>query len=124
MFGGAGTWALLTGGVLGFSLGESGPSVGWTLLAFGGLSGLFSLTLPSANRGLYLGLTVITAPVGFVVSFLILAVLFYSVFTPVGLFFRVLGRDPLGLKFERGRSSYWVRRASGRPDPERYFRQY
>jgi hypothetical protein len=39
-----------------------------------------------------------------------MAVLFYAVFTPVGLVMRLTGLDPLGLRLERGTASYWLSR--------------
>lgn len=38
----------------------------------------------------------------------ILTLLYYVVITPVGLIFRIVGRDALDLKFRDGRSSYWI----------------
>jgi hypothetical protein len=40
----------------------------------------------------------------------IIAVLFYAVFTPIGLVMRLIGRDPLGLRLERDTASYWLPR--------------
>ena len=45
-----------------------------------------------------------------VISPIFLGILFYLVFTPIGLFLRLLGMDPLKLKLDRNADSYWIDR--------------
>jgi len=78
------------------------------LLALGALSLVFSLLWPAGNRPLFVALSLVSYPMGFMVSHVALAVLFFGVLTPVGLLFRVLGRDPLARGFEPDRPSSWV----------------
>ena len=111
-------------GLFGIDLGDSAQTTAYVLFAIGGLSAVFSLAMPAANRVLYLTLVVITTPIGLVLSFVIVGALFYGMFTPVGLFFRLIGRDPLKLKFDPAAETYWTRRRTGEVDPKRYFRQY
>jgi hypothetical protein len=47
---------------------------------------------------------------GFFMTHLILALIYYLVFTPVALLMRALGRDPLRLKHDRNAKSYWIKR--------------
>jgi hypothetical protein len=62
-------------------------------------------------------------PLGWLVSQLVLAILFYGVFTPLALVFRLIGRDALALKKPSGEATFW--RPKPTPsDPRRYFRQY
>jgi len=75
------------------------------------------------NRYLYVGLTLLTFPIGFILSHVLLAIVFYLVITPVGLVMRLLGRDPLQRKFNREASTYWVDHAEPK-SVEEYFRQY
>ena len=84
---------------------------------------LCSLISPRAARTLYLVLTVATLPIGFAVSFVLLATFYFLLLTPLGLFFRLIRRDPLGRRFDRSCSSYWIPR---RPpaDMDRYFHQF
>src|SRR4051794_35497420 len=63
------------------------------LLGLGG--GALGLLWPRAVRPIFVGAVVVTFPIGWAVSHLVLAVLFYAVFTPLGLLFRLLGRDVL-----------------------------
>jgi hypothetical protein len=92
----------------------------WGLAAYAGLSAFLA---PLAVKPLYLALTVVTYPIGFVLSYLMMVIIFYGVITPVGLVFKLIGRDAMNRRFDPSTSSYWVER---RP-PEsikRYFRQF
>ena len=104
-------------------LGEARPFVAGGLLALGVLSTLLSLVWPRANWPLYAGLTLIALPIGFVLSYVIMGILFFGLITPVGIVFRLLGRDPLNRGFDPEASTYW---ADARParDRESYFRQF
>ncbi|SIO31061.1 hypothetical protein SAMN05444166_3685 [Singulisphaera sp. GP187] len=62
---------------------------------------------PTALKPVYLGLTLATWPIGWVVSHLALAVVYYGVITPIALVFRLLGRDPLTRRFDRDATTYW-----------------
>ncbi|NRA97201.1 MAG: hypothetical protein HRU14_13425 [Planctomycetes bacterium] len=115
---------LWRGGLFGIDFGTSAPLTAYVLFALGGLSAVLSFVMPAANRALYLMLVVVTMPVGLVLSFVIVGALFYGLFTPVGLFFRLIGRDPLNLKFDPAAETYWTRRRTGDVEPARYFRQY
>jgi hypothetical protein len=57
-------------------------------------------------------------------TWLLLTLTFYLVFTPYGIVLRMLGKDPLDRGFEKGRASYWHRRSDGPFDPERLGKQY
>jgi hypothetical protein len=47
---------------------------------------------------------------GFVMTRVILSIIFYLVLTPVALFSRLIGKRYLDLEFREERSSYWVER--------------
>lgn len=83
---------------------------------------LAALVAQPMARGAYLAMTYATYPIGWTLSHLVLAALYYGVFAPIGLTLRALGRDPLQRRFERGASSYWLPR-SGSKSAARYFRQ-
>jgi hypothetical protein len=91
----------------------------WTI-ALGGAA-LAGLAWPAVIRPLYLVLTFVSLPIGWVVSHILLRVIYYLVLTPVALVFRLLGRDPLALR-RRAAESHWVPFAQG-DDVESYFRQ-
>jgi ABC-type uncharacterized transport system permease subunit len=89
----------------------------------GALAGLSSLLLPAANLPLYVVLTLITYPIGLVLSYVLMAFVFYVIFTPVGLWFRLIGRDPLHRKFDPNAESYWIPHGAPK-SADRYFKQY
>ncbi len=76
-----------------------------------------------ATKFVYLALTIITLPIGIAVSFIVLALFYFLVLFPVGLFFRIIGRDLLGLKFDTSRNTYWTKCARS-TTLERYFHQF
>jgi hypothetical protein len=79
---------------------------------------------PRFMRIVYLGMSYAAWPVGFVVSHVILAAVYYLVLTPVGLAMRLLGHDPMSRRFDAGAATYWIERPRGPVDPRRYFRQF
>ena len=109
--------------VFSFGLGAARPIVAGTFAALAGISALFSLVAPRANLPIYLGLTLLSFPIGFVLSYVIMGFLFYGLITPTGLLFRLLGKDPLQRRFEPQATTYW---SDPRPrrGKESYFRQF
>lgn len=61
---------------------------------------------------------------GFIMTRLILLILFYLILTPIGIMARIFGKDFLDLKLVKDQDSYWNRRESGKYeklDTERQF---
>jgi len=84
------------------------------------LSSFISLKL---TRIFYLGLVLVTFPIGWVISMILLTAFYFLLLTPLGLLFRLLGRDPLCRRFDPDAKSYWLgRRQSDNLD--HYFHQY
>ena len=75
------------------------------------------------TKGIYISFTLLTLPIGMAVSFLLMGAFYYLVLTPVGLFFRLTGRDVLNRKFEPNSNTYWIKR-SRKEDLNHYFRQF
>ena len=110
--------------IVGIHLGpDTARLVTGLLWGVGGISGLLSLLRPEWNRFLFIGMSLVAFPIGFVLSHLILALIYFGIMTPIGLFFRLIRRDALHRKLDRQAASYWV---THRPveSVERYFRQY
>ena len=59
-------------------------------------------------RPIYVGWMVLAFPIGWTVSQAMLALMFYGLFTPIGLLFRLIGRDPLQLSRRSGLETYWT----------------
>ncbi len=84
---------------------------------------LFLVGVRVVTKLLYLLLTVLAAPIGFVLSHVLMATIYYLVMTPIGLFFRLVGRDAIGRKIDAKLPTYWHDR--GRPRPaSSYFKLY
>jgi hypothetical protein len=94
-----------------------------TLFALAGYCGFFALVAPMAVKPIYLLMTVITYPIGFVMSYVVMAIMYYGVITPVGVIFKIIGRDAMHRKFDPSAETYWIKRRP--PDSvKRYFRQF
>jgi hypothetical protein len=83
------------------------------------------IAYPPALKWPYVGWMSMALVLGWVVSTILLTLFFYLVVTPVGLLARVLGRDFLDRRFDKGAGSYW----RDRPNPPteertRYERQF
>lgn len=55
---------------------------------------------------------------------LLLALIFYVTVTPTGLIVRLLGKDPLKLRFDSEATSYWKDRRPSGPKPETMRKQF
>ena len=123
-FGVFGTWIYFRHSIafLSFSV-RSATNVAYVLWTLAGLCAVLAGAAPLALKPLYVGLTAITLPIGFVVSYVMLGMLFYLVITPVGLVMRLFGRDPLCRTLEPAAKTYWVRR-NPTSDVRRYYRQF
>jgi hypothetical protein len=73
-------------------------------------------------RRVYVGLSLVTYPLGWLVSWVVLALAYYIVLTPIALVMRLFRHDPLQRTFDRSAATYWSPRP-GSPPPESYFRQ-
>ncbi|MHC4336525.1 MAG: hypothetical protein ACYSTG_01045 [Planctomycetota bacterium] len=102
-----------------------GVGLQWTLPIFlvGLLIFLCSLISLRLTRIIYLGLTLVTVPIGVGISFLVMAAFYFLLLMPIGMFFRLIGRDALRRKFEPDAKTYWLARQTYK-EPERYFRQF
>ena len=47
---------------------------------------------------------------GAMVAPFIMAVIFFLVVTPIGLFMKIIGKDLLSIKYDKNKKSYWVKR--------------
>jgi len=114
---------LWRGSLVGFELGSATRPVAAVIAGFGLVTGLLSVFAPAANRLPWVALVLVTWPIGFVVSHVVLIVLYYGLITPVGLALRATGRDPLHRRIEPGAPSHWTQR--GEPSAvARYFKQF
>lgn len=86
------------------------PAIGWLA--------------PSFMRLVFLGLSYAAFPIGWVVSHLVLAMVYFLVVTPIGLVMRLVGHDPMRRRCDGGATSYWIERPASAVGARRYFRQF
>jgi len=109
--------------IFAFGLGEARIPLVTAFVAIGTVAALFSLVAPRANRVLYVGLTLLAFPIGFVLSYVIMGTLFFLIIGPIAVLFRLFGKDPMHRGYDANASSYWLEARRAR-DKESYFHQY
>jgi hypothetical protein len=118
----AGMFALgMVAAPLAYYRGRPGLAVAFWILAV--LGRLVGLVRPEWLKPVFLGLTLATWPIGWVISRVALSLLYFLVFTPIALFFRLIGRDALRLRADPAAKSDWE---PYRPDRglDRYLRPF
>lgn len=93
-------------------------------LSIAAVFGVLGLVLPSLLRPLQKAWMVFAVIMGFIMTRLILSILFYFVFTAIGLGGRLFGKQFLNLKMDRSQTSYWIKRKSQPFDKTHYERQF
>jgi hypothetical protein len=96
------------------------PWVLWTMAALLGLLGLF---LPHLLARVQRAWMALGTALGWVNTRVILTLLFYTTFTPIGAIMRRF-RDPLDRRLAKEQTSYWVRRQRQPLDHKAYERQF
>jgi Saxitoxin biosynthesis operon protein SxtJ len=104
----------------GYSRHRSGRALVFALLA--ATMGGVGLIRPRAIRPVFTTALMLTAPIGWVVSRLLLAAIFFIVITPLALLFRLLGRDALSRRRNMNARTYWRKREPP-SDPLSYLHQ-
>lgn len=92
------------------------------LLVFAAVVFLVALVFPRTLRPVFVGLMYLTAPMGYVVSRVLLTLVYFLVVTPLG-WFRRRRADVLGIAFDRSASTYWKNSRPGARSVASYFRQ-
>jgi hypothetical protein len=120
----------------------SNRSFGWTFTGIFVIAGVYGLWKGAATLPWLLPLAAVTALVtltrdawltpinrawmklgelmGRVVSPVVLGVIFFAIFTPVGFVMRLCGRDSMYRKFDAAAPSYWVKRDPPGPADDSY----
>jgi len=89
-------------------------------LTLGAVVGLCGIVRPEALRPVYVGWMIVCSPIGWLVSYVLLGIVYYGVVTPLALVMRLRGRDPLDRTFDRQAPTYWKERTKKR-EPKSYF---
>jgi hypothetical protein len=114
-FGIIGNWIAGRAQLFGISISPAmGNGVG---LAFGILAAaclILAMAHPRALHPLFVGLSVITAPIGFVISTAVMLLVWFGMITPIGFFMRLFGWDPMKRDWKQSESC-WEKRDGERP---------
>jgi len=98
-------------------------TVAWVLTGIGLLVFAAGMVSTRLIRPVFLALMLVALPIGIALSTLALVLIYYLLFTPVAVAFRLFGRDKLNRRLEPQTASYWVRRPADVP-VARYLRMY
>lgn len=109
------------GGVLGRALhSDAVRNVMW---GAGTVLAVVYYAVPGLRRPMFVGWMYAAYPMGFVVSHLLLGLVYFGVVTPIGLLVRAVRHDPMARRFDRSAQTYWIAREQNQ-DVRRYFRQF
>lgn len=96
-------------------------------IGFGGagaLFGILALFYPSVLSPLNRVWMAFGALLHRIVNPIVMGVIYFLVFTPMGLLMRIFGFDPLRVKSGHGPGSYWIKRDDAGPAPETMTKQF
>ncbi len=80
--------------------------------------------VPALRRRLYVGWMYAAFPVGWLVSHLLLVIVYYGVMTPIAVTMRLLGHDAMHRRFDHAAPTYWQPHRRPPGGSSRYFRQF
>lgn len=95
----------------------------WVLTAIGLVVFVLGMASTKTIKPIFLALMFVAVPIGMVLSTVVLGLLYYLMFTPVSLFFKLTGRDKLHRKLDPQATTYWFERKAEIP-AARYLRMY
>ena len=98
-------------------------SVTWKvmLLTVGGILLLNGIFIPKNLKDIYKVWMGFAFGLGWIVSRIILTILFVFILTPLGLFAKLFGKEFLDLNFNKEKSSYWIQKKEEASDYEKMY---
>ena len=93
----------------------------------GGIGGalvVLGLTAPVVLKPVYRVWMALAVVMGFIMTRVILSVVYYLVMTPIGLAMRLFGKDPMHRRIDPEASSYWIEKSYDDESPERLEKYY
>jgi hypothetical protein len=101
------------------------PHVSYVLWIIGALVFLIPAMLsPGVLRPIFIAWTAVALRLNWVISRLILCLLFYGMFTLVSIVQKIIKRDPLDRKFPGEGSTYWIDRSQETYNPKHFERLF
>jgi hypothetical protein len=120
----AGIWIIFFGAIAFRQLSHHNrPMVALVLAALALTVGPLGVIWPRWIKPVFVGWMTLAYPIGWVVSRVVLGIVFYGLFTPVALVMHLIQRDALLLRPRPTAETYWQTKKSG-ADKTKYLRQY
>ena len=95
-----------------------------TFFIVGTLLCLLGLVIPAVLKPIYWGWMIFATILGWVMTRVILSLLFYIIVTPIGLILRFFGKQFLELKWNKSKDSYWNYRTTEKLNKGNYEKQF
>ena len=119
----AGLWILFFGAIaLSQYFRSQNASVAIVIGAFALVVGVPGLFFPRVLKPIFVGWMILAFPIGWLVSHVILFLIYWSVFVPIGFILRRMGHDPLRLR-KPSSDSYWEQKTQ-QTSLRRYLKQF
>jgi hypothetical protein len=109
------------------------PLIGWLwgassavlglLVGVGGAMATTAWVRPRWLRPVFVGWMIAAAPIGMIFGELSMLLIYFGVFLPIGILFRLLRRDTLQLKMNRNQETYWQSKTEPH-DLASYYRRF
>lgn len=94
------------------------------ILVIGSALLVLGLVIPIILKPVYWIWMILAVILGWIMTRVILSLLFFVVITPIGLFSRLFGRKFLDLKWDKSSDSYWNIRTTTQSNSEEFERQF
>jgi hypothetical protein len=94
-----------------------------TIQIIAGVICLVAWCCPKKLKFPFVAAMVVTYPIGVVVGWVLLRVIYYGCLCPIGLMLKVFGKDSLQQRWDLEAESYWIERQEV-VGSHRYFRQF
>jgi hypothetical protein len=117
----AALWIVFFGAIGGMQL-DKGNALGWPIWGLAACAGIPGLVWPWLLKPVFVTWMIVAFPIGWLISHLLLALMFYGLFAPLGLILKATGHDPLK-RTKPATGSYWEAKAQQK-DMSRYLKQF
>ena len=94
------------------------------LFTFGVTLCILGIAIPFILKPIYWVWMIFATILGWIMTRVILSLLFYTIFTPIGLILRFFGKQFLELRWDKSKESYWNYRTNEHLQKENYEKQF
>lgn len=90
------------------------------LIGFAIIFAIVGSLLPAIIRPIYKVWMGFAFSLGWIMTRILLSLIFYIIITPIGLILRLMGKDFLNIRAHKQVDSYWIKRSEQKTDAEQY----